>query len=129
MVELNYQFVNEMPNFTRRCKKTQAISKSLYFTINTTESEVKLRTGYHLTYDIDLPGTCLINSYVHRKCYRNVTRSLLPITKIQENTLSDSTSLTDVFDYVLVHDLNINVTSNESHTEDVNAKIFYCIPT
>ena len=42
--------------------------------------------------------------------------------------LSDSKSLTDVFDDVLANDLNINVASSESHTKDVNAKIFYCIP-
>ena len=120
-----------MPEFTRQCvvcKKIQAVSKSLYFMINTNECEVKLRAGYRLTYHMDLRDLSLTNSYVHRKCYRRVTRSLSPVTKIKENMSSDSKILTDVFDDALSNDFNIYVTSNESRAEEATIKIFYYIP-
>ena len=116
----------ELPCNVLLAKDRQTILKSLYFTISTTGCETKLRTGYCLTYHRDLSDAFLTRSYGHIKCYRNVTHSRLSITKIQENMISDSKFLVDVYEDVSSNDLNIYVGSSELHTEaGMNTEIFY----
>jgi hypothetical protein len=81
-----------MPYLSRRCvvcKKVSALHKSFCMTINSKESESKLRLGYQLYFKTELSEEHLIHRHAHKVCYNRVTRKL-PSVKTEKNQVQIS---------------------------------------
>lgn len=106
------------------CKRIDAISIASYLLINTSECEAKLRTGYRFYFAKDLPDASLINSYVHRNCYKKVARKLPSIKPKKQKISTNVQYSTDAFSDVLSNESNVYVAHNDLHIEEeVNVKI------
>ena len=106
-------------------KKISALHKSFYMTINSKESESKLRLGYQLYFKTELSEEHLIHRHVHRVCYNRVTRKL-PSIKTEKSQSQTSfkgsvNALNDISSIKLNGDVP-NIDFNDK--DEVTSRIF-----